>query len=83
MPLTGGMEQGGTQKSFTVFLNWIMTCLKCQGRMLVERHYSVWTQRLHARCINCGFWLDLADVLRFFKRILESGYKGLKIRESL
>ena len=60
-----------------------MTCLKCQGRMLVERNYTVLAQRLHARCINCGFWFDLADVLRFFKRVLESSYRGLKIRESL
>ena len=51
--------------------------------MLVERHYATLTQRLHARCINCGFWFDLADVLRFFKKVLESGYRGLKIRETL
>lgn len=51
--------------------------------MLVERHYTVISRRLHARCINCGFWFDLADVLRFFKKVVESSYNGLKIRETL
>lgn len=51
--------------------------------MLVERHYTKVTRRLYAKCINCGFWFDLADVLRFFKRVVESGYRGLKIREIL
>ncbi|MCA9471322.1 MAG: hypothetical protein MRJ96_07315 [Nitrospirales bacterium] len=60
-----------------------MTCLKCQGTMLVERHYATLAQRIHARCINCGFWFDLADVLRFFKKVLESGYRGSKVRETL
>lgn len=51
--------------------------------MLVERHYTKVTRRFYAKCINCGFWFDLADVLRFFKRVVESGYRGLKIREIL
>jgi hypothetical protein len=51
--------------------------------MLVERQYTRVSKRLNAKCINCGFWFDLADVLRFFKRVLESGYQGQKIREML
>lgn len=58
-----------------------MHCLRCKGCMLVERHYSSISRRLHARCINCGFWLDLADLLRFFQRVIESGVRGGKIRE--
>lgn len=58
-----------------------MQCLKCQGLMLVERHYSRIAQRLHARCINCGFWFDLADLLRFCHRVVTNGYRGLKRRE--
>ena len=60
-----------------------MNCLRCQGTMLVERHYTKVTRRFYAKCINCGFWFDLADVLKFFKRVVESGYRGLKIREIL
>jgi hypothetical protein len=62
---------------------FFMKCLRCQGTMLVERHYTRVSRRLNAKCINCGFWFDLADVLRFFKRVLESGYQGQKIRETL
>ena len=51
--------------------------------MLVERQYTLVSRRFNAECINCGFWFDLADVLRFFKRVLESGYNGQKIRETL
>ena len=43
-----------------------MECLKCQGLMMVERHYTTMTRHLYARCLNCGFWFDLVDVLRFF-----------------
>jgi hypothetical protein len=42
-----------------------MHCLKCKGFMIVERHYTLLNRRLYARCLNCGFWLDLADLLRF------------------
>jgi hypothetical protein len=55
-----------------------MTCLKCQGFMLAERHYALDSRRLYARCLNCGFWLDLADLLRFFHQVLEAGVKDLK-----
>ncbi|GKS56806.1 hypothetical protein YTPLAS18_03330 [Nitrospira sp.] len=58
-----------------------MHCLKCKGCMLIERHYTSLSRRLYARCINCGFWLDLADLLRFFHRVIESGVRGRKIRE--
>lgn len=61
----------------------IVTCLRCQGTMLVERQYTRVSRRFNAKCINCGFWFDLADVLRFFKRVLESAYNGQKIRETL
>ena len=60
-----------------------MECLKCKGLMMVERHYTSMAKRLYAKCLNCGFWFDLVDVLRFFQRVLESGYRGLKIRETL
>ena len=40
-----------------------MKCLKCKGCMLFERHYTLDSRRLYARCLNCGFWLDLADLL--------------------
>ncbi len=60
-----------------------MKCLRCQGTMLVERQYTKVSRRFNARCVNCGFWFDLADVLRFFKRVLESGAQGQKIRETL
>jgi precorrin isomerase len=46
--------------------------------MLAERHYGLDSRRLYARCLNCGFWLDLADLLRFFHRVLEAGLKDLK-----
>ncbi|MCH8041561.1 MAG: hypothetical protein IH977_14650 [Nitrospinae bacterium] len=60
-----------------------MECLKCKGFMMVERHYTLVTRRLYARCLNCGFWFDLADVLRFFHKVVESGYRGIKIHETL
>ncbi len=60
-----------------------MECLKCQGLMMVERHYTTMTKHIHARCLNCGFWFDLVDVLRFFHRVVRSGYHGAKIRETL
>ena len=41
-----------------------MDCLKCKGFMMVERHYTLMNRRLYARCLNCGFWIDLADLLR-------------------
>ena len=55
-----------------------MTCLKCHGFMLVERQYTLDSRRLYARCLNCGFWLDLADLLRFFHRVLQASEKDLK-----
>jgi len=55
-----------------------MTCLKCHGFMLAERQYALDSRRLYARCLNCGFWLDLADLLRFFHQVLEAGLKDLK-----
>ena len=51
--------------------------------MLVERHYTLLSRRLYARCLNCGFWLDLADLLRFFHRVLESGFRGKQVRETM
>ncbi len=59
-----------------------MQCLKCKGFMLVERHYTFVNRRIYARCLNCGFWIDLADLLRFFHKVLDSGRKGDKVRES-
>jgi len=59
-----------------------MQCLKCKGFMLVERHYTLVNRRIYARCINCGFWIDLADLLRFFHKVIDSGRKGDKVRES-
>ena len=41
-----------------------MDCLKCKGFMMVERHYTLVNRRLYARCLNCGFWIDLADLDR-------------------
>ena len=55
-----------------------MTCLKCKGFMLAERQYALDSRRLYARCLNCGFWLDLADLLRFFHRVLQAGEKDMK-----
>ncbi len=49
---------------------------------MVERHYTLVSRRLYARCLNCGFWLDLADLLRFFHKVIESGVRGLKVRET-
>ncbi|MCZ6801788.1 MAG: hypothetical protein O7F12_15005 [Nitrospirae bacterium] len=60
-----------------------MKCLKCEGLMMMERHYTAINRRFYARCLNCGFWFDLADVLRFFHRVVENGYRGAKIRETL
>lgn len=60
-----------------------MECLKCQGLMMVERHYTPMTKHLYAKCLNCGFWFDLVDVLRFFHRVVQNGYRGAKIRETL
>jgi hypothetical protein len=59
-----------------------MQCLKCKGFMLVERHYTLVNRRIYARCLNCGFWIDLADLLRFFHKVIDSGRKGDKVRES-
>ena len=50
-----------------------MNCFKCKGFMMVERHYTLINRRLYARCLNCGFWLDLADLLRFFHKVI-GGY---------
>lgn len=61
----------------------MMKCLKCNGLMLVERHYTTMNRRLYARCVNCGFWFDLVDVLRFFYRIVDSTYRRVKINELL
>ena len=60
-----------------------MECLKCHGLMMVERHYTNVAKRLYARCLNCGFWFDLVDVLRFFHRVVDNAYRGAKIRETL
>lgn len=51
--------------------------------MMVERHYTTMTRHLYAKCLNCGFWFDLVDVLRFFHRVVRNGYHGAKIRETL
>ena len=51
--------------------------------MMVERHYTTVNRRLYARCLNCGFWFDLVDVLRFFYRIVDSAYRRVKIHELL
>lgn len=50
---------------------------------MVEHHYTLVNRRLYARCLNCGFWLDLADLLRFFHRVIDSGVRGLKVRETM
>ncbi|MFB3115163.1 MAG: hypothetical protein ACE1ZW_04215 [Nitrospirales bacterium] len=60
-----------------------MECLKCKGFMMVDHHYTTMAKRLYARCLNCGFWFDLVDVLRFFHRVLDSAYRGAKIRDTL
>ena len=46
--------------------------------MLAERQYTLDSRRLYARCLNCGFWLDLADLLRFFHQVLQAGMKDVK-----
>ena len=51
--------------------------------MMFERQYTLEGRRLYARCLNCGFWLDLADLLRFFHQVLEAGLKDLKIRVTI
>jgi hypothetical protein len=60
-----------------------MTCLKCQGFMMAERHYALDSRRLYARCLNCGFWMDLADLLRFFHQVIEAGLADLKFRATI
>ncbi|MBI4002591.1 MAG: hypothetical protein ACXW34_01420 [Nitrospira sp.] len=50
--------------------------------MMVERHYTLMNRRLYARCLNCGFWIDLADLLRFFHKVIESSLRGAKVRET-
>ena len=60
----------------------LMHCLRCKGFMMVERHYTLVNRRLYARCLNCGFWIDLADLLRFFHKVIDSGFRGGKVRES-
>lgn len=60
-----------------------MKCVKCEGTMIIERRYTVTTQRLCAQCLHCGFSLDLIDVLRFFERVVTNAYQGIKIRETL
>ena len=55
----------------------VMKCLKCKGCVLFERHYTLDSRRLYARCLNCGFWRDLADLLRFFHQVLAAGVKDL------
>lgn len=60
-----------------------MKCLKCQGCMLFERHYTLDSRRLYARCLNCGFWLDLADLLRFFHQVLAAGVKDLNLKVTI
>ncbi|HEY6639833.1 MAG TPA: hypothetical protein VIY67_03795 [Nitrospiraceae bacterium] len=59
-----------------------MDCLRCKGFMMVEHHYTLVNRRLYARCLNCGFWIDLADLLRFFHKVIDSGFRGGKVRES-
>lgn len=59
-----------------------MHCLRCKGFMMVERHYTLMNRRLYARCLNCGFWIDLADLLRFFHKVIESSVRGAKVRET-
>jgi len=50
--------------------------------MMVERHYTLMNRRIYARCLNCGFWIDLADLLRFFHKVIDSGMKGTKVQET-
>jgi hypothetical protein len=50
--------------------------------MMVERHYTLLNRRLYARCLNCGFWIDLADLLRFFHKVIKSTFDGQQVRET-
>lgn len=50
---------------------------------MVERHYTLLNRRLGARCLNCGFWLDLADLLRFFHKVIDSEVRGSRKHETL
>ncbi len=50
---------------------------------MIERHYTLMSRRLYARCLNCGFWLDLADLLRFFHKVIDNGLRGTKPKETL
>jgi len=61
----------------------IMSCLKCRGLMTAERRYTLDSCRLYIRCLNCGFCLDLADLLRFFHQVLEAGLKDIKTGETI
>jgi len=45
--------------------------------MVAERHYALDSRRVYARCLNCGFRLDLADLLRFFHQVLEAGRQDM------
>ena len=51
--------------------------------MMVERQYTLDSRRLYARCLNCGFWLDLADLLRFFHRVLSARVKDLNLKVTI
>jgi hypothetical protein len=73
---------GLSDEAHSVSLDLAMDCLKCKGFMMVERHYTLMNRRLYARCLNCGFWIDLADLLRFFHKVIDSGFRGSKVRES-
>ena len=73
---------GGEAHPVSLLWEFAMDCLKCKGFMMVERHYTLMNRRLYARCLNCGFWIDLADLLRFFHKVIDSGFRGTKVRES-
>ena len=73
---------GGEAHPVSAPWEFAMDCLKCKGFMMVERHYTLMNRRLYARCLNCGFWIDLADLLRFFHKVIDSGFRGTKVRES-
>lgn len=51
--------------------------------MTAERRYTLDSCRLYIRCLNCGFCLDLADLLRFFHQVLEAGLKDIKTGETI
>ena len=59
-----------------------MHCLRCKGFMMVERHYTLVNRRLYARCVNCGFWIVLAVLLRFFHKVIDCVFRGGMVRES-